>query len=202
MALTGMPNRRRFFSELSGLMENGGSGTGPPSRHHRSRRFKPVNDSLRPCRGRRPAEGSGAAAAQNLPRKLSDRPPWRRRVRGSHSPPDERGGPSRMRSCHLRGAVPAQCRRRHLSINVTGCIGFASLPPVSSTIEQFYERAEPRALLCQARQRWASVVVFNEGHEAELSISAGWIRPCAIPIWKRSFSSFSSRRWMQRPAAP
>ncbi len=55
-----------------------------------------------------------------------------------------------------------------ISINVTGCIGFASLPAGVSTIEQFYERAD-HALYCAKRGNGGEVVVFNEGHEAELS---------------------------------
>ena len=166
-SLTGLPNRRRFFSELDAHVARA-------RQHNRGLvvgvidldGFKPINDAF------------GHATGDRLLTEVG------RRLETFGSPPlfaarlggDEFGviidaplSPEAVRDlgrdlCEL---LRAPCRLPGVTAQVGGSIGFCSFPSGAQTSAQLFERAD-YALYHAKQNLKGSAVVFDERHEADI----------------------------------
>lgn len=167
-ALTGMPNRRRFFAELSALLGKRGTETGPV---HLGiidlDGFKPVNDLY----GHAVGDGLLMEVALRLLRTCPASY-LTARLGGDEFAVLIRRPMSEADLLECGHAICEVLSKPYvvggIAINVTGSVGFVSLSEGCSSIEQLYERAD-HALYCAKRGHGGEVVVFNDSHEAELS---------------------------------
>lgn len=167
-ALTGMPNRRRFFAELDDLIAGHEAGEGS---FHLGLidldGFKPVNDLY----GHAVGDGLLMEVAIRLVRACPTSY-LTARLGGDEfailvrKPMDE--GELFQLGHTITEALSKPFVISGININVTASVGFAGYPSHGQCIEQIYERAD-HALYCAKRGNGGDVVVFNRQHEAELS---------------------------------
>ncbi|WP_113439452.1 EAL domain-containing protein [Rhizobium cremeum] len=167
-ALTGLPNRRHFFSVLESHM-SGPAHSGTPV--HVGiidlDGFKPVNDlhghaigdELLSEVGRRihlacpsgyvVARLGGDEFAVAIPRTLT--------LDGLHSLGRD-----------ICDALRKPFVISGIGVSISGSIGFAHYPTNGETVRQIYERAD-HALACAKRDNRGGVVIFSADHEAEMN---------------------------------
>lgn len=167
-ALTGMPNRRRFFAELDQLMARADA---EPQTFHLGivdlDGFRPVNDLyghsvgdallmevairlVRVCPSTYLTARLGGDEFAILVRKDMDEAELGRLGQS------------------ITEAMAAPFYIGRIAVNVTASVGFAAWPGDGRCVQQVYERAD-HALNCAKRGNGGDVVIFNDTHQAELT---------------------------------
>ncbi|SMD18970.1 EAL domain-containing protein [Rhizobium sp. RU36D] len=165
-ALTGLPNRRRFFGELERLID---PATAAPPFHVGIidlDGFKPVNDLY--------GHAVGDALLIEVGHRL-------RHVLAREHMVARLGGdefsvivtrPVEANDVHALGQAAIEALRRpfkvgDIDISISGSGGFARFPDNGSSIAEIYERADHALYSAKSHSR-GDVVIFGARHEAEL----------------------------------